>query len=105
LSELRRLASGDFTLEAAWTLERLAVLAADGRLAESLIPASQLLPQMSATIVDEITEGHIRNGREFRTSGFTATAARYVKAISVSGNLVAIGESRLPHLYHPVLVL
>jgi hypothetical protein len=31
--------------------------------------------------------------------------ARYVKAVTPQGELVAIGEARLPHLYHPVLVL
>ena len=31
--------------------------------------------------------------------------ARFVKAISAHGELVAIGEIKLPLLYHPVLVL
>jgi tRNA pseudouridine55 synthase len=31
--------------------------------------------------------------------------AHYVKAVSRSGELVAIGEIRLPNLYHPMLVL
>ena len=29
-------------------------------------------------------------------------AARIVKAVTPQGELVAIGEARLPHLYHPV---
>jgi hypothetical protein len=28
-----------------------------------------------------------------------------VKAISPDGDLIAIGEARLPNVYHPVLVL
>jgi hypothetical protein len=28
-----------------------------------------------------------------------------VKAVTSQGDLIAIGEARLPHLYHPVLVL
>ena len=106
LSALRRTASGDFKLEAAWTLEQLAALAESGRIQEALIPAAELLPHMPATIVDETIEGQIRNGRDFRTSPFTTvTPSRYVKAVSSLGQLVAIGEARLPHLYHPVLVL
>ncbi len=31
--------------------------------------------------------------------------AKHVKAVSQEGDLIAIGEARLPHLYHPILVL
>jgi hypothetical protein len=31
--------------------------------------------------------------------------SRYVKAISPEGQLVAIGEAKLPNLYHPIVVL
>jgi hypothetical protein len=31
--------------------------------------------------------------------------ARYVKAVSSDGELIAIGEAVLPNLYHPVVVL
>jgi tRNA pseudouridine55 synthase len=106
LQSLRRIASGDFRIESAHTLERLAELAAAGRLEEALIPAAQMLPEFPAETVDSITAGQIRNGRDFRVSPFQPRqGARYVKAISAQGDLVAIGEARLPHLYHPVLVL
>ena len=56
--------------------------------------------------VDAITAGQIRNGRDFRVSPFQAReGTRYVKAVTPQGELVAIGEARLPHIYHPVLVL
>ena len=106
LKSLRRTASGDFRIESTRTLEQLAALAADGRLTEALIPAAQLLPEFPAEIVDAITVGQIRNGRDFHVSPFQARAgARYVKAVSSQGELVAIGEARLPHVYHPVMVL
>jgi tRNA pseudouridine55 synthase len=106
LKTLRRTASGDFKIESARTLEQLAALAAEGRVVEALIPASQLLPEFPAELVDTITVGQIRNGRDFRVSPFQARkGARYVKAVTPQGELVAIGEARLPHLYHPVLVL
>jgi tRNA pseudouridine55 synthase len=109
LKSLRRIASGDFKIEHARTLEQLGELAQAERLTEALIPAAQLLPEFPVEMVDAITASQIRNGRDFRTSPFQARqqqgVARYVKAVSAHGELVAIGEARLPHLYHPVLVL
>ena len=106
LKNLRRTAAGDFTIAHARTLEELAALAEQGRLDEALIPAAQLLPDFPAEMVDAVTAGQIRNGRDFRVSPFqTRAGARYVKAVTSQGDLVAIGEARLPNLYHPVLVL
>jgi tRNA pseudouridine55 synthase len=106
LKSLRRTASGDFKIESARTLEALAELAGSNRLEEALIPAAQLLPEFPMELVDSITAGQIRNGRDFRVSPFQShKGARYVKAVTRQGDLVAIGEARLPHLYHPVLVL
>jgi tRNA pseudouridine55 synthase len=106
LKSLRRTVSGDFKIESARTLEQLAELAQADRLTEALIPAAQLLPEFPVETVDSITATQIRNGRDFRTSPFhPRQGARYVKAVSTHGDLVAIGEARLPHLYHPVLVL
>jgi tRNA pseudouridine55 synthase len=106
LKNLRRTAAGDFQIAQARTLEELAVLAEQGRVGEALIPAAQLLPEFPAEVVDAVTAGQIRNGRDFRTSPFqTRAGARYVRAVTPQGDLVAIGEARLPNLYHPVLVL
>jgi len=106
LKSLRRTASGDFKIEQARTLDELAVLAQEERLGEALIPAAQLLPGFPAELVDAITVGQIRNGRDFRVSPFqTREGTRYVKAVTPQGELIAIGEVRLPHMYHPVLVL
>jgi tRNA pseudouridine55 synthase len=106
LRDLRRLASGDFTIGQARTIEQLTALAAEDRLASALIPAAQLLPEFPSELVDLVTTGQIRNGRDFRVSPFhVKPAARYVKAISPHGDLIAIGEAKLPLVYHPVLVL
>jgi tRNA pseudouridine55 synthase len=106
LKSLRRIASGDFKIDAARTLEELAVLSEAGRFAEAVIPAAQLLPDFPAELVDSVTAGMIRNGRDFRVSPFHAPkGARFVKAVTADGDLIAIGEARLPQLYHPVLVL
>jgi tRNA pseudouridine55 synthase len=106
LKSLRRTASGDFKIESARTLETLAEMAAQDSLNDALIPAAQLLPEFPMELVDAITAGQIRNGRDFRVSPFQARkGSRYVKAVTPQGDLIAIGEARLPHLYHPVLVL
>lgn len=106
LSGLRRTASGAFRIEQARTLEDLAELASSGRLRDALIPAAELLPDMPAEIVDPLTESQIRQGRDFRVSPFrTRGEARLVKVISADGELVAIGEAKLPNIYHPMLVL
>jgi tRNA pseudouridine55 synthase len=106
LASLRRVRSGDFSIEQAHTIEELETLAADGRLAEALIPASALLPEFPAVVIDPVTAGLIRQGRDFPVSPFRIEpGTRYVKAVSGEGELLAIGEAKLPHLYHPVVVL
>jgi len=106
LKDLRRIASGDFKIESARTLDQLGELVTQDRLEEALIPAAQLLPDFPLEMVDTITAGQIRNGRDFRVSPFLPPSGiRYVKVVTTEGELIAIGEARLPHLYHPVLVL
>ena len=105
LKELTRTRSGDFTLEQARTIPELESLAREGRLQEALIAAVDLLPEFPTEQVDRLTAGFIRQGRDFRVSPFRVRAgARYVKAIADDGQLVAIGEARLPNVYHPILV-
>ena len=106
LDELRRTASAEFEIGEARTLEQLQSLAADDRLVDAIVPASKMLPGMPAVYVDDVTAAHIRHGRNFPASPFRSEAAsRHVKALSLQGDLVAIGEAVLPNLYHPVVVL
>lgn len=106
LEALRRTASGDFTIENARTLSELEEMAGQGRLKEALVPAARLLPQFPAETVDAFTVSQIRQGRDFRVSPFRVQrGAKYVKAMSPEGDLVAIGEVKMPNLYHPILVL
>ncbi len=106
LKTLRRTASGEFTLDQARTIDELAALAREGRLGEALIPAAKLLPDFPSEIVDPVTAGYIRQGRDFRVSPFRVRqGTRYVKALNQEGELIAIGEAKLPNLYHPMLVL
>jgi len=106
LKTLVRTRSGDFKLEQARTIEQLAELARENRIEEALIPARDLLPEFPSEVVDNVTAGQIRHGRDFRVSPFRGRrGARFVKALNQTGDLVAIGEAKLPNLYHPILVL
>lgn len=106
LKSLVRLASGDFTLEQARTLPVLEALAAAGELRTAMVAPVDLLPEFPSELVDMITATQIRQGRDFRVSPFRTTrGAKFVKAVSQDGELIAIGEARLANLYHPVLVL
>jgi tRNA pseudouridine55 synthase len=106
LETLRRTASGGFDLAMARTLEDLGQLAPEGRMGDALIPCADLLPEFPIEQVDSATAGFIRQGRDFRVSPFRPQLdAQFVKAISPEGDLIAIGQAKLPHLYHPVLVL
>ena len=102
LKRLRRTASGGFDLQMSRTLDELAVLSEEGRISEALIPAADLLPEFPSEHVDAATAGFIRQGRDFRVSPFRVAAVRYVKAVSQEGELLAIGEAKLPNLYHPI---
>lgn len=106
LSSLRRVQSGEFTIDQAKTLEELAALADNGRLDDAILPSAQLLPHMPCAYVDRIVEAQIRQGRDFRTSPFAVSSgAPLVKAISYAGEIIAIGELKFPNTYHPAIVL
>jgi tRNA pseudouridine55 synthase len=93
-------------VENAFILDRLNDLAHAGKLAEAVVPLGKLLPHLPAEHVDLQTEAQIRQGRDFHTSPFVVPpGAPVVRALSRSGELIAVGELRLPNLYHPSTVL
>ncbi len=106
LKSLRRTASGPYRVENAYRLEQLEQLTRENRLYDSVLPSATLLPDFPSAYVDDMTEAQIRQGRDFRVSPFAMQpGAPMVKAISLGGELIAIGEIRLPNVYHPCLVL
>lgn len=106
LSSLRRTRSGDFGIERAETIAQLEARGTAGTLAEVLVPAAQMLPGFPSEAVDAITAGQIRQGRDFRVSPFRVQrGAPFVKAVDRDGMLLAIGELKLPNVYHPMMVL
>ncbi len=106
LRELRRSASAEFVLDQAHTIPQLQQLADENRLAEALVPAARLLPDIPTVCVDSLTFGQIRQGRNFPVSPFRVMqGTRHIKAVSADGELIAIGEAVLPNIYHPIVVL
>lgn len=105
VDELRRTAVGEFRLADARTTEQLETLSGEGRLEEAMVAPADLLPEMPAQRVDHTAAGRIANGRDFEIAAFPSrTPAKRVKAISPEGRLLAIGELKLPTLYHPIIV-
>lgn len=105
LKALRRTASSGFDIRRAVDLQRLAELKEAGRIDEALIPARELLSEYPTELVDSTTASLIRQGRDFRVSPFRAARdSHFVKAVTHEGDLIAIGEAKLPMVYHPVLV-
>jgi tRNA pseudouridine55 synthase len=65
-----------------------------------------MLPAIPSEYFDESIEAQIRQGRDFRTSPFVVPpGAPLVKAVSRNGDLIAIGQLKIPNLYHPGTVL
>ena len=106
VESLRRTATGDFDISLAHTLEHLAGLREQGRFGEALIPPESLLPEFPNQRVDAVTAARIVQGRDFRVSAFgIQKGTKLVKAIDPDGKLLAIGEARMPLVYHPIVVL
>ena len=106
IAELRRIASGEFEIAQARTIAQLESLAAGGRLIEAVVPAAAMLPGFPTVFVDDIAVADIRQGRNFAASPFRSQpSAKYVKAVSNQGELVAVGDAVLPNIYHPLVVL
>lgn len=106
LKQLRRVRSGLFDISQSRALEQLQTLSNEGRLTEAMVPAAELLPEFPIERLDQLTEGQVRQGRDFRVPPFrTAPNAPTVKMVSESGDLIGIAEQRLPNVYHPSVVL
>lgn len=106
LTALRRTRVGDFGIEQAVTITQLQELASQGRLHQAVHSSAELLPHFPSEYCNVSVESRIRQGRDFRTSPFTVPpGSPFVKAISYSGELIAIGELKIPNIYHPSTVL
>jgi tRNA pseudouridine55 synthase len=101
--ELRRTASGEFTIEQAVTVERLTELQAEGRALEALAPAEKLLPEFPSYKIPPALVGGVLAGRDFRT--VPPLNVPRIKVISPEGRLLAIAERAQMGFFHPAIVL
>lgn len=112
LAELRRTASGEFSLEQAVTLEQLAELrdrAVSGQqqLAKSIAAISlhprRILPYLPSVTVNEETAGLIANGRAVNLPDFSSMPQ--VKVFFGQEQLIAIASRIAGTLFQPKVVL
>lgn len=94
LGRLRRTASGQYTLDDARSLEALAELAGQGRLAEAIIPMADALRQMARQQVDADLAERIGRGQPVTLANLGHPSAqpppRWIKLIDPRGRLLAV---------------
>jgi len=112
LAELRRTASGEFSLAQTVTLERLAEIkeqaARDGASLEELVAEvavnpRRILPKLPSVTVTQETAGLIANGRAVNLPEFSP--ARQVKVFIGQEELIAIANRIAGTLFQPKVVL
>ena len=98
LKSLRRLASGAFSLDRAFTLGQLEAAAAAGRACEMIIPMVDALPRLPALVADETAKGKIRHGRLMSAVDFNLEKGDLpegpVKIVDPLNRLLAVVEHR-----------
>ena len=123
LSEIRRNAVGEFSLEQAIRLEELAAAAQTGRLASCLISLDNLLPSFPRAKILPVLEKKVRHGSRFslplaqiepggqelppgatsQLDGGEPQPPR-LRVFDHQGRLVAIAEAVVPRTYQPIVV-
>jgi len=108
LAELRRTRSGEFNLDQAVTLDRLAevrnnVSSETNLLSKISLHPRRLLPQLPSVTVNDETAGLIGNGRAVNLPEFSG--ARQVKVFLGQEELIAIASRIAGTLFQPKVVL
>jgi tRNA pseudouridine55 synthase len=112
LAQLRRTASGNFTLEQAITLEELEELRAQAEkngsnpaelLRHVAIHPRKILPQFPSVTVNQETAGLISNGRAVNLPEFSP--AKQIKIFAAQDQLLAIATRIAGTLFQPKVVL
>lgn len=123
LSEIRRTAVGEFTLDQAIDLSELAEVSRSGLLAERVIPIERLLAEIPRVTVLPFVEkrifhgarfnvaaGQIESGREAMPHGATTALdsgepqCTRLRVFNAQEQLIAIAEAVVPRTYKPVVV-
>jgi tRNA pseudouridine55 synthase len=109
LESLRRMRSGDFTVDQGVPLE---TVQAEGANALSrLIPMGRLLPRLPQAIVNERGAGRVAHGNSLQAGDLlespaqVADSAGPVRVLDRHGALLAVAEGRAGGTLHPLVVL
>jgi tRNA pseudouridine55 synthase len=124
LSQIKRIAVGEFTLDQAVGVNELAEAVRSGRISEHVIPLEGLLTEMPWTTVLPVIERRILHGAKFNVpiaqiQPGRATVAQGATGVLDSGEqwhawlrvfnpqerLIAIAEAVVPRTYQPLVVL
>jgi tRNA pseudouridine55 synthase len=92
LSELRRLRSGNFTLERAFSLAEVLAALEQGRAADMVIGLREALTDLPEVIVQGVIEQRLRNG-DSRALDFLAPPSATMFKVIADGHLLAVAES------------
>lgn len=94
LKALRRTASCGFSIDAAFSLEKLAQYREQGALGETVIPMNEALPFMPAAVVDDGLAKRIRNGTKLTEADLPVpprmTSRGEFKVVDRNGRLIAV---------------
>jgi len=101
LSSLRRTQAGAFTLDQAWTLERLAEIGPG--VEAGLQHPRTLLPEMPCVLADAAALARMRNGGQANLAEFTD--AELVKVFAGQRELVAVARRVAGTLFQPMMIL
>ncbi|WP_420613576.1 tRNA pseudouridine(55) synthase TruB [Candidatus Spongiisocius sp.] len=100
LSSLRRVASGSLRVEEAWTVEQLACLGEEGRLAEAVLEPAAALSHLPSVTVDDDTAARVRNGRRLPSPPGLDGHVR----VTADGRLLAVYRARDDRLVPEVVL-
>jgi len=100
LTSLRRVASGGLSVEEAWTVERLACLGEEGRLAEAVLEPSDALSHLPSVSVDREEAAMVRNGRRLPSPPDLDGHVR----VTAGGRLLAVYRARDDRLVPEVVL-
>ena len=124
LAAIVRTAVGEFTLDQATKLEDLERAAAEGRLAQYVIPLERLLPELPSATVPPPVEQRVRHGSKFTVQLAQIQPGRHtvaqgstaelnsgewkparLRVFNQQDRMIAIAEAVVPRTYQPVVVL
>ena len=100
LISLRRVASGGLRVEEAWTVEQLACIGDQGRLAEAVLEPSDALSHLPSVSVDSEEVAMVRNGRRLPSPPDLDGHVR----VTAGGRLLAVYRARDDRLVPEVVL-